>query len=169
MTKDRQIRLIDPPLWGELRRAAAGELRWPLVLLGPPGVGKTCAALCLLDLVGGFYFSAGDLAAEVIQAQQGRLLTVNGRETVWPERVWRELGKSALVVLDDINGASRVSNHHCDCVRNVLKVREGKPLVCASNLDLERIEALYDKPVASRLAGGFVLAVEGEDRRLQRD
>lgn len=149
-----------------LRQAAAGDVRWPILLLGPPGVGKTCAALCVLDVAGGFYWTAADLAAELIKAQQGRLLTVGGRETVWPERVWAEAGKSALVVLDELGGGGRVTEHQAACVKKCLDVREGKPLICVSNLDLPRIEGLYDAPIASRLAGGTVLGVGGKDRRL---
>lgn len=169
--KAREVAMIDPPVWSVLRRAAAGEVRWPLVLLGAPGVGKTCAALCLLDLVGGFYFAAADLAEQLLQAQKGRVSTIEGRETVWPERVWRELGRCALVVIDEANGAGTsaawLREHHHECLKKALDVRECKPLVCVSNLDLGRIEAVYDARIASRLAGGTVLALDGQDRRLR--
>ena len=50
-TKERQIGLIEPAVCAVIRQAVQGELRWPLVLIGDAGSGKTCAALCLLDLV----------------------------------------------------------------------------------------------------------------------
>src|SRR3990167_4114582 len=70
---DRRISGIRPALRAIIRSLLAGEKPWPLVLLGPAGTGKTCAALCLLDHAGGSYWTVGMLCDRLIQAQQGRL------------------------------------------------------------------------------------------------
>lgn len=163
--KPRSLAEIPAALRAAIRQAVAGETPWPLVVLGPAGVGKTCAALCLLDHAGGFYYTARDLAAEFARSMQGRLLTPGGR-VVWPEQLWDELAGAALVVLDELGSVSRVSDHQYECVKKLLDLREGKPLVVLSNLSTSALSACYDERVVSRLAAGTGLALEGEDRRL---
>lgn len=175
--KVRSVEQIEPALRAEIRRLVKGELPWPLVLLGPPGLGKSCAALTLLDHAGGFYYTAEDLAREMIVSQHGRLRTPNGMQ-VHPEQLWLELGRARLVVIDDLgigatsrggmNGAAvSVSDHHYGCVKKVLDVREALPLVVIANLDLDQLASLYDARVSSRLAAGTVFSLQGPDRRLQ--
>jgi DNA replication protein DnaC len=163
--KARSPAEIPAPLREAIRRLVAGELPWPLLILGPAGLGKTCAALALLDHCSGFYYPAPDLAADLIRAQQGRLFTATKRP-VHPEGLWDELATAALVVLDEIGSASKVSDFSYECVKRLLDRREGLPLVCISNLDLERLDAVYDERVTSRLAAGTVLTLAGQDRRL---
>lgn len=164
----RSLAMIPPPLRDEVRRLVAGEAPWPLFVSAPAGVGKTCAALCLLDHAGGLYYTATGLASAVIEAQQGRLTwreeARNG--TLFPEALWRWLAREPLVVLDELGSRDRVSDHHYECVKRLLDERHGKPLVVLSNLDLARVGQLYDDRVASRLAAGTVIRLEGRDRRL---
>lgn len=164
-SKPRQVSLIPEALRRAIRRVVAAESPWPLVVLGPAGTGKSCAALCLLDHAGGFYYTAADLAAELIRAMQGRLATASGR-SVWPEQLWSELASAALVVLDELGTRARVSDHAYECVKRLLDEREGRPLVCLGNLSLEQLSQVYDDRVCSRLAAGTLLWLDGDDRRL---
>jgi DNA polymerase III delta prime subunit len=145
----------------------SGESPWPLVLSGPAGTGKTCAALCLLDYAGGRYWTAGGLCDVLIRAQAGRLQWSNGGYggTHWPEDVWKWVAGAPLVVVDEI-GSRSPSDFAYETVKRVLDEREGRPLVVISNLTLESLTRLYDDRVASRLAGGTVVEVGGSDRRL---
>ncbi len=143
-----------------------GELPWPLLMLGPAGSGKTCAALCLLDHAGGFYYTAAGLCEVFIQAQQGRLtMPVNGR-LVYPENLWAELAGTALVVLDELGAREKVTEFHYDTMKRLLDEREGRPLICVSNLNIGQLGRIYDDRVASRLAAGTAVALDGTDRRL---
>jgi DNA replication protein DnaC len=150
----------------------AGEAPWPFFCHGPAGTGKTCAALCLLDHLagGGEYHTAASLAELLAQAQQGRLTWY--REgyggTVWPEKVWEGVRRECLVVLDELGAREKVSDHQYECVKRLLDERQGRPLVALSNLDLQALARVYDDRIASRLAAGTVLRLEGEDRRLAR-
>lgn len=161
---------IDPALRTAIRAAVLAETPWPLVVHGPAGCGKTCAALCVLDHAGGEYHTAAGLCETIIRAQQGRLeWSHEGRGgMLWPEQFWRKLAAASLVVLDELGSRERVSDHHYECVKRVLDDRAGKPLIVLSNLGLEKIASLYDDRIASRLAAGTVVRMEGDDRRLQR-
>jgi len=165
----RSVALIAPPLRQAIRECVAGAAPWPLFVGGPCGTGKTCAALALLDHVpGGQYHTAGGLCELLVRAQQGRLESYHeGRGgTVWPEHLWRGLAKAPLVVLDELGGRERVSDHHYDAVKRLLDERHGLPLVLLSNHDLAALARLYDDRIASRIGGGTVAALGGPDRRL---
>ncbi len=170
----RTVARIDPRLRANLQRLIRAELPWPLFLHGPAGSGKTCAALALLDhCVTGAYVTATELAEQVTQAQQGRL-TWQGEPgyagTLWPEMLWESLSRKKLVVLDELGTRDQSpSDHHYECVKRLLDLRQGKPLIAISNLGLERIEALYDDRIASRLAAGTVIRLDAQDRRLAEE
>jgi DNA replication protein DnaC len=167
VNKPREISLIDKALQDRIRLLVKGEAPWPLLLHGPAGCGKTCAALCLLDHVGrGFYFTAADLCDKIIQAQKGELQTEESGWRVSPQGLWKEITSTPLVVLDELGAREKVSDFHYDTVKRVLDEREGQPLVCLSNHGIEELARVYDDRVASRLAAGTILALDGADRRL---
>src|SRR5579871_4146389 len=148
--KPRRIAQIEKPLREMIGKLTKGELPWPLLMLGPAGSGKTCAGLCEV----------------FIQAQQGRLtMPVNGR-LVYPENLWAELAGTALVVLDELGAREKVTEFHYDTMKRLLDEREGRPLICVSNLNIGQLGRIYDDRVASRLAAGTAVALDGTDRRL---
>lgn len=165
---DRSPGLIPEVLRREIRGCVNGDAPWPLVAVGSAGTGKTCAGLCLVDFAGGEYHTANGLCALLIQSQQGRLDYVfEGRGgTLWPEKLWQRIAGAALVVLDELGGRDRVSDHHYETVKTLVDIRHGKPLMVSSNLGLAEIEALYDDRIASRLSAGTVVRLDGKDRRL---
>jgi DNA replication protein DnaC len=167
----RTVHGIDPAVRRAMRAVIQGESPWPLFIHGPAGLGKTCAALCMLDHAGGEYLTVQDLGDLLIQAQQGRLfreIAPGQAHCQYPEDFWQRLGRQPLVVLDEIGTREKVSDHHYECVKRLLDRRHGLPLLCCSNLDLARLEKVYDDRVASRLAAGTVACVKGADRRLAR-
>ncbi len=170
LTVPRKAALVPPPLreaFGALTRAKAP---WPLFVAGPPGTGKTCAALVLLDHAGGEYHTAAGLCEALIRSAAGRLEWSHlGRGgTLWPEQFWKQLAAAPLVVLDELGARDRVSDHHYEAVKRVLDERHGRPLVLLSNLDLAALERLYDDRLASRMAAGTVVRLDGPDRRIER-
>jgi hypothetical protein len=168
---------VEPPLDAALRALVAGEAAWPLFVHGNAGTGKTCGLLCLVDhCPGAVYHTASSLCSALIDAQQGRL-TWRAAGSLWdrgaaatgtahPEQLWAWLARRPLVVLDELGSRDRVSDHHYDAVKRVLDERHGKPLAVASNHPLAALAKLYDDRVASRLAAGTVVRLQGRDRRL---
>jgi DNA replication protein DnaC len=166
-TLARSVDQIGAQLRKTIGACVEGRAKWPLVVFGPAGVGKTSAALCLLDHSSGFYYTASTLAEELIRAQQGLLLTPELRRQVSPTELWKEIREAQVCVLDELCAREKVSDHHYECVKRMIDERYGRPLVVCSNLKIDQIGLLYDDRVASRLAGGTVLTLDGKDRRSQ--
>lgn len=164
----RNPAMIADSLRATIRGCINGEQAWPLLIFGPAGAGKTSAALCVLDFATGSYHTASGLCSMLIQSQQGRLEWVyEGRGgTIWPEKMWSRIASMPFVALDEIGGRDRVTDHHYEAVKTMLDVRQGKPLMVLSNLGLPELEKIYDDRIASRLASGTVVRLEGKDRRL---
>lgn len=168
LNKPRLTEQVPKVLMDAFRKLREGKLAWPLFLYGGVGTGKTCGALWLLDRTGGFYFTTGSLSSDLISAYQGHLETAQEHRKVTPAALWEEIGSTALVVLDELGARSGVSEHQYDAVKRVLDEREGRPLICISNLPVESLEAIYDDRVASRLVAGTLVHLDGPDRRLRQ-
>ena len=157
---------IDKGLREEITQLADGLKPWPLFLTGEAGSGKTCAGLCMYDHFGGWYLPLPDLASLIIDAQLGRLTWSSGyARTVKDLR--KDWNDANLIVLDEIGSRSQVSDHHYETLKRALDDCEGRPLVLISNHDLETLERIYDDRIASRIAAGTIVQLNG-DRRLQR-
>lgn len=177
MTKTREMALVRPDLQEVFRALCRGIQPWPLFLHGEQGRGKTAAALALLDSVaavrrgplleGGretwlpntaYYYTVGDLTE--LAMRQYRDLTAYD---------WTQISVEAcqLVVLDELGTRKTVSDTHYDAVQRVLDIRENRPLILISNLDIAAIEEVYDARIASRCAGGTVFELKGCDRRIE--
>ena len=140
-----------------------GNARWPLVLLGEAGSGKTCAGLCLVDMWGGLYVTAAEWASFVVRCRLGEVETSNGYR-IFENEVWRHFALDApLVVLDEL-GERNPTDTAYQTVKKAIDVRQGAPLVVISNLTIEQLAKLYSDPVASRLRAGTVVRLEGDRR-----
>lgn len=165
-----------------IKQLVNGILPWPLFMHGPPGVGKTCAALCLLDRCyslgivtfekDGKWFGAQDQPGGIYKTSQevcDALFGEFGRKgKPVTERTWKEWTASRLTVLDEIGAREKVGDFVYNTTKQLIDVRAGKPLIVISNLDLKALSVLYDDRLTSRLGSGTVVKLEGEDRRLQR-
>lgn len=135
-------------------------------MTGPPGTGKTCAALRMLDHSAGLYWTSAAFASEAVQAMRGELLWPwCGDRRVGEAFFWRAVAGATLVVLDDLATRRAVTDADYDRTKRLLDLREGRPLVVISNVALGQITQLYDDRIASRLTGGTVLTLSGRDRR----
>jgi len=120
----------------------------------------------MYDHFGGWYLPLPDLASLIIDAQLGRLTWSSGyARTVKDLR--KDWNDANLIVLDEIGSRSQVSDHHYETLKRALDDCEGRPLVLISNHDLETLERIYDDRIASRIAAGTIVQLNG-DRRLQR-
>jgi len=163
----RSVNGIIPVARKAIRQVVTGEAPWPLVFEGDIGTGKTCAALALLDLAGGKYYTTPDFLALIIRSQQGRehYSTPGYGGTLWPEKLWKWLASYPLVVLDELGIRGTSTDPHYECVKQLIDVRFGKPFVVITNLTLEKIGQIYDGRVYSRLAAGTRVEFKGKDRR----
>lgn len=180
VTRDRD--LIDGPkrtLIGRLMAAhAKRQAAWPLLLWGPAGVGKTCAALCLLDyananrkLFPGWrpaYITAGEWVAVMTAAKLGQYEPSGCRGPISESDLWHWWTVSSVICLDEIGARDKVSDTHYEIVKMSLDRRQGQPLVLVSNLGPTELSRVYDDRIASRMAGGTVIKFVGQDRRVSK-
>ena len=169
--KPRSMKGADGVAAGVLKQmwaVASGQQPWPLYFFGPPGRGKTMAALCLLDrcYLPYLYYTTKSLRDLIIIAQQGHC------PIEWPYgikeyEVWRSIRQANIVVLDELGVEEKVSDHHYKAVVGVLDAREFKPLVIISNVTPDELKRVYDDRVWSRACCGSLVDFSGyPDRRL---
>lgn len=152
--------MIPDGIWNSMLACAVVEGRWPMLMLGPVGTGKTCAALCLLDLVGRRRYTT-------VQVMCDSLITAQRDDAErGPADWWNRWAQATCCVLDELGTRDKVSEFQYECVKKAIDLREGAPLICISNATVKELAALYDDRIASRLAGGTVIHFAGKDRRL---
>ena len=158
---------VTPEIRKAINRVITCRSPWPLTMVGSVGIGKTRAALCLLDAYGGgcIYTTLRDLCDDALAASRGEIGDCRG-DRMNSRKFWHEWADARITVLDEIAIRENASDFQYECLKRALDAREGKPAIYISNLGLSRISDLFDDRVASRLAMGTVLALDGEDRRL---
>lgn len=152
----------------KMAAVATGKQPWPLYFFGPPGRGKTMAALCLLDrcYLPYVYHTTKSLRDLLIVAMQGRE-TEDYPYGIHENDVWRSIQQANIVVLDELGISQNVSDHHYDTVVSVLDAREFKPLIIISNIAPDELRRVYDDRVYSRACCGAIVDFSGyPDRRI---
>lgn len=169
-------------------RLAGGEIR-NLVLVGPPGVGKSHLAAGVLDAIYSGQQHAWRVAIESgavpvprqpvapIWANVAELIVRLRLELDYPlddrtaaSTVLRMQRHPALVVLDDL-GREKVSDWTAETVYAVVNARYEAllPTILTSNLTATELQASGYWPAISRLAeDGELVKIEAPDRRLAR-
>lgn len=164
---DRERSEVTPFLAEAIRSCQMGESPWPLFINGPPGSGKTCAALCYLDHKGvGIYHTVETWVELCKEAAAGRATHSTGyKRTILDVR--RDMRESLVVVIDEL-GLRKLPDREYTNLHWAIDVRGSKkPLICISNLDLKRLVQVYDDRIASRLRGGTCVQTSG-DRRMAK-
>lgn len=151
---DRERDDVDAALWHTFDQLVQGVLPWPLLIVGPVGVGKTLGALCLMDRVNGrrLYRTVNKLLNEVVNTTVGDPF---GYMTI-----------AHIAILDEL-GVSDPSPFERRTVGQAIDSRIGKPSIYISNKPVARLSELYDDRIASRLASGTIYHMTGDDRRIQ--
>ncbi len=144
-----------------------GHAPWPLVFLGEPGAGKTCAALCMLDFFGRWYWIIDEWFRDVTDARLGKLQWSSGaRKTekdVWGGIEYHQHREPKLVVFDEL-GARRATDVQRGILSLAVDKRYGMPTIYITNLGLEELAKVYDDRIASRLSVGTVIGFKGDLR-----
>lgn len=166
----RSLGLVDTGVLKIMREVVSGKRPWPLYFCGGVGVGKTCAALALLDYCQGKYWPLPELCEELIVAGKGRLTARKDARSwnVWPEMIWEAVQNYELVAVDELGTRESVSDFQYETLKRVLDDRLNKPLILISNLPLDRLERLCDARIVSRIAAGTVVEIQGRDRRITK-
>ena len=168
---------VSPNLQRTLR-AAIREKRWPIVMHGPTGTGKSCASACIYrrwatrsgTLKPAFWYRLEEFVRDIQKCRMNRdnlvMHHVDGKSVYRTEaKLWEfATDVSALWCLDDF-GTREITDAAFDVVFEFIDRRAGKPTIVTSNLDLRRITDLYDDRIADRLRAGTVIELTGDSRR----
>lgn len=168
----RTLEEIENDLYVVLDRLLRGREPWPLFLHGASGLGKTFAALAVADWVVGAvaYTELGGFCEFLIRQMRGES---SGRHFDIPRYKywsrgfsddWDAWRRCELAILDEL-GTTECKPFRYDTAKRMIDERNGQPLIIISNLDLEKISAVYDDRMASRCKAGTVVEIQGEDRR----
>ena len=153
MDSPRWRHLLKPGLRETIGGLLRGELPWPLLLWGAAGRGKTCAALLMVDAVPvSVYVCLDDLMEHAFDRSAS---------------IWRLTHEAMLVVVDELGTRQQDFDREYCAVKRLADLREHRPAVWISNHGPERLRAIYDDRICSRLCCGTVVEVTGPDRRFQ--
>lgn len=157
----REMAMVDSALVDTFRRLAEGLAPWPLLLYGPVGSGKTCAALSLCDVARtACYWTVDRLCSSIMQSD--------------PEDVrdiWNAIETKDLAVLDELGTRDRISDLHYSAVKDFADARElnaGRRAIYISNASPKKLASLYDDRIISRILCGTKLELGGRDLRIAR-
>lgn len=165
--KHRQRSQVDPNFTAVIHRLHDALYKWPLFVEGEPGAGKSCAALCVVDWIGGLYITSARLLELHALAARSELRWSTGHARTVHD-LWQQWTTANLVVLDELCVRDQHTGFQREVLARALDAREGWPLIVISNKSLNEIAALLDDRCASRLAGGTHVIFRG-DRRIERE
>ena len=145
--------------------------QWPLYLYGHTGAGKTFAA--------GLVYSAWKKPAawwsleefcDILKGYNNshtQLIRRSGGQQIelTLNNLWKWVESAGLIVIDEI-GTRQASSQRFDALLRLLDVRRGKPMILTGNIDPKAaIAELYDERVQSRIVGGSIVVLKGQDLR----
>jgi DNA replication protein DnaC len=149
----RDMRLVAESLRETFRQLIGGVEPWPLLLIGPAGWGKSCAALSLVDYVpSAWYGTPADLVEiETRPDRDRRLMSIMSR---------------SLVVVDEL-GCSNRPDKEFDALKRLADEIDYRrvPAIIISNLDRDGLARAYDERIVDRLSAGTVAEMPGQSRR----
>lgn len=152
--------------------------KWPVVLSGPVGLGKSYAMACVY--MGwrkhAIWRNSGDLLSRITQCRTSPTKSISvsrpdgGTFEEFEQSIYGKLSDVDFLCLDDV-GVKRPTETQREIFNNIIDLRAGKPLMITTNLSSEQFEDVFDARTLSRLWGGSeghgcVILCEAKDRRL---
>lgn len=168
------VNAIDPKVLNALRQLQSSQ-RWPLVMTGPTGIGKTSAAAVLYGTFHQLpmWHRADDLLLAVSMGRKEGVqvdtldhfgMTVR-KSIKFQDFVNRVISCSCLFI-DDL-GTRAPTEPMYGALFDLIEWRKDKPLCVTTNKNAVELAELYDDRIASRLSSGTVIKLNGADRREQ--
>jgi DNA replication protein DnaC len=161
----------DPQVLSQMVQAAQAK-RWPILLAGRSGVGKSCLACLVASHVPHWRFAAAsELIGWVLQARMSDTKSVLVRTMAGAEvernetEIFRWVEWAQVLVLDDV-GVRLLTEVQSDILLRVLDLRFGKPTIVTTNCTAETLPQMVGERCASRLRAGAQFRMVGNDRRI---
>ena len=166
---------VRPGEWGKVPKivvnqieAAAKANRWPVLITGDVGVGKsTVAALCYRDWSGltAKYMTASSAASTLKKAEFGGVVLPGALDSIGDVallRSWCE--RTGLLVLDDLtNGLSHEGAKAA--LWRIIDGRAGRPAVYTANGSPDELAAFFGLSLKDRLFHGTSILWPGKSKR----
>ena len=163
------------PRVAELLRHAIRVGKWPIVLRGPVGTGKSCSAACVYQSWprprAAHWYRLEAFVREITTCRTSRdkkvACKLSNGETVdrTESGIWGLVDEpNSLWCLDDL-GTRAGSESGYDIVFELFERRTGLPLIISTNLTTAEIAKMYDERIADRVDAGVSLNMTGRSRR----
>ena len=157
-----------------LREALLGAMRdgdYPILMHGPPGTGKSCAAAAIFrQWSSGVarWYRLEQFVRDIQTARRVGFVThqVGGEAIERTEGTLWRFGENdrELWCLDDF-GTRGATESAFDIIFELVDRRARRPMIISSNLGLRELEARFDRRIADRIKAGTVIEVAGRSRR----
>lgn len=151
---------------------AARSGRWPILLAGRSGIGKSCLACLVASHVPHWRFTpASELIGWVLQARTSdtksvAMRTMGGQEVERNEsEIFRWVERANILVLDDV-GVRLLTEAQSDILLRVLDLRFNRPTIVTTNCTAETLPQMVGERCASRMRAGAQFRMQGHDRRI---
>lgn len=162
---------VNPPLQSAIREAVIGA-KWPIYLFGDQGRGKTSAMASLYRKVinSSKWLDLQQFVRLVQRARtsdDGKVYDFSFSNYGASESdLYRKFVVDPQVVFVDDVGIRSASESVFEIVYEIVNRRGRRPAIYTSNVDPQRLRAIYDDRVASRMLAGTIIEVTGADRRI---
>lgn len=174
---------IARPTWAETDQRiairtlqAVTDAKWPIILAGDVGAGKSCLALLLWSLFpdrSARFIECSALLGHVMTARTSESKTatmplldggvVDRTET----EIMRWCEQASLLVLDDV-GLRALTEPQSEALLRIVNLRHRKPLIVTTNCTALDLPKMVGERINSRLREGAAFRIESPDRRLAK-
>ncbi len=172
---------VSVPDWGKVSESLQDAItdalvakKWPLVMFGPPGLGKSCAMACIYMAWRGsaLWFDSGEILRRIIACRTSnsksvtRSLPGGGSVVEFEGTILSKIRDTDLICFDDV-GVRTPTETQREIFEHLIDLRKDKPTILSTNLDHNKFADVFDMRLVSRVFCGTPLKVsQGQDRRL---